>query len=343
MALGEAAARSTTPVAVADWLALRKPAPMRLTHLFPPFDRFAGETPREILKIPSMMSDRERDFLYNIVRRYYTGAGRIVDAGIFLGGSTNCFAAAIRQSGRHAAIVKKWPKPILSLERGIVSNTMPAFFARHGIGLDYKPGDSFAPLLETYVAPCKDLVELRVGDILECGEISDRIEILFLDVLKNASIAAYAIGEYFPKLIPGRSIVIQQDYFFEGLPFIKTYQEFFARQFEYVGEVGSSGVFRCIAKVSKDDIQEVVGGLPASEQIRLASVALQRSNDPLRRLMMALSKTLLVHDLEGAQAARAYLAFVEGEFAGEISSGLPQRLARPLESMRKLCGAAKAQ
>jgi hypothetical protein len=311
---------------------------MRLTHLFPPFDRFIGEIPRDILKIPSMMSDRERDFLYNVVRRYYTGAGRIVDAGIFLGGSTNCFAAAIRQNGRHMAIIKKWPRPILSLERGVVSNTMPAFFARHGIGLAYKPGDSFADLLDEYVAPSKDLVELRVGDILESGEINDRIEILFLDVLKNASIAAYAVRQYFPKLIPGRSIVIQQDYFFEGLPFIKTYQEFFARQFEYVGEVGSSAVFRCIAKVDKNDIEEVVAGLPADEQIRLASIALQRSNDPLRRLMMAMSKTLLIHELQGAQAARAYLGFVEGEFAGEIGAGLPQRLVRPLQSLRHLCG-----
>ncbi|HEY2179472.1 MAG TPA: hypothetical protein VGH15_12905 [Caulobacteraceae bacterium] len=301
-----------------------------------------GEAPPEVLATPSMMSENERVFLYNLVRRYYTGAGRVLDAGIFLGGSTNCFADAIRENPRFDRITAKWPKPVLSLERAMVSATMPAFFNRHGIGLKYKSGDSFADLLEKYVAPCKDLVELRIGDILECGEINDRIEICFLDVLKNPNIAAYAIKQYFPRLIPGRSIVIQQDYFFEGLPFIKTYQEFFADQFEYVGEVGSSAIFRCIAKVDKAAIDRVVGGLAPEEQVRLASIALQRSIDPTRRFMMAMSKTLLIRELHGDDAARAYLEFAEAEYAGEIEPAAPQRLAGPLKALRKLCGMEEA-
>jgi predicted O-methyltransferase YrrM len=338
MALNEAVLPAAAPGPVAERLALHKPAAMRMVHLHPPFDRYMGDVPPRVLATPSMMSENERVFLYNLVRRYYTGAGRVLDAGIFLGGSTNCFAAAIRENPRFARITAKWPKPVLSLERAVVSSTMPAFFARHDVGTEYKSGDSFADLLEEYVAPCKDLVELRIGDILECGEINDRIEICFLDVLKNPNIAAFAIKQYFPKLIPGRSIVIQQDYFFEGLPFIKTYQEYFSDQFEYVGEVGSSAIFRCIAKVDRAAIDAVVGGLPAEDQIRLASIALQRSIDPTRRFMMAMSKTLLINELEGAEAARGYLEFAQAEFAGEIEPAAPQRLAGPLKSLRKLCG-----
>lgn len=339
MALTEAVVATPKPGPVAERLLLQKPAPMRLVHLYPPFDKYMTPVPEKVLSTPSMMSENERIFLYNLVRRYYTGGGRVVDAGIFLGGSTNCFAEGIRQNPRYSHITAKWPKPVLSLERAVVSNTMPAFFARHGIGGGaYETGDSFADLLEGYVEPCKDLVELRIGDIMECGEINDRIEILFLDVLKNPSIAAYAIKQYFPKLIPGRSIVIQQDYFFEGLPFIKTYQEFFGAQFEYVGEVGSSAIFRCIARIDKAAIEKVVDGLPAEAQIRLASVAMQRSNDPVRRFMMAMSKTLLIHEFMGAEAARAYLESAEAEYVGEITPTVPNRLAQPLKALSKLVG-----
>ena len=341
MALTEAVASTPVTRAVAERLTLQKPLPMRMVHLYPPFDRYMTPVPDKVLTTPSMMSENERVFLYNIVRKYYTGGGRIVDAGIFLGGSTNCFAEGVRQNSRREHIVGKWPKPILSLERAVVSNTMPAFFARHGIGEGYEAGDSFAPLLESYVKGCEDLVELRVGDIMECGDIADRIEILFLDVLKNPHIAAYAIKQYFPKLIPGRSIVIQQDYFFEGLPFIKTYQEFFGAQFEYIGEVGSSAIFRCIARVEKAAIDKVVGGLPTEAQLRLASTALQRSNDPTRRFMMAMSKTLLIHELDGPDAARAYLKFAEAEFAAEITPTPPNRLAGPLKALHKLVGTGK--
>jgi hypothetical protein len=306
-------------------------------NLYPPFDRYMTEPPSKILATPSMMSDNERTFLYNIVRRYYTGAGRIVDAGIFLGGSTHCFAEGIRENPRFSRITSKWAKPILSLERAIVSPTMPAFFERHGLSFGYKPGDSFADLLKEYLTPCMDLVELKLGDIMEVGDIKERIEICFLDVLKNPNIAAYAVNEYFPKLIPGRSIVVQQDYFFESLPFIKTYQEFFADQFEYLGEVGSSAIFRCQSKIEKAAIQEVTAGLPPQRQLDLASIALQRSHDSVRRLMMAMSKTLLIHKLEGPAAARAYLAFVEGEYAGELDTTVPHRLAQPLKALRRLC------
>jgi hypothetical protein len=318
-------------------MALLKSPPMGMTNLYPPFDRFMAEAPEDVFTTPSMMSTNERLFLYNIANRYYYGAGRIVDAGIFLGGSTRAFAAGIRQNKHLTKILDRWPRPILSLERGVVSPTMPAFFQRNYIGAHYQPGDSFADLLAEFVAPCADLVELRVGDIVEHGRTKDRIEILFLDVLKNPKIAAFAVAEYFPRLIPGRSIVVQQDYFFESLPFIKTYQEFFQEQFDYVGEIGSSAIFRCRAKIEKDAIEEVVRGLPAKRQIHLASVALQRSKDPLRRLMMAMSKTLLIHQLNGAAAARTYLGFVEDEFAGEIRHMPASRLAQPLRALRTLC------
>jgi hypothetical protein len=312
-------------------------APMRMARLAAPFHRLLTEAPPEVMTTPSMMSDAERWLLYNLAQRYYRGAGQIIDAGIFLGGSTHCFAAGLRRNERTAEATTRWERPIISLERAVVSPTMPGFFARHGFGRHYAPGDSFADLLVETVKPHLDLVELRIGDIVEMGSVDDRIEILFLDVLKNQKIANFAIQEYFPNLIPGRSIVIQQDYFFEGLPFIKTYQEFFGQAFEYIGEVGSSAVFRCVERITQAEVRRLMAGLPAAEQLRLNAVALQRSHDPARRLFMALSRARLVFQLEGSAAASAYLAYVEGDFAGELGPGTPERIRAAIRDTRRFC------
>ncbi len=314
-----------------------KPTPMRLAHLFPPFQRLVLEAPASVMTTPSMMSDAERYLLYNLAQRYYRGAGLIVDAGIFLGGSTHCFAAGLRENPRGEAAAERWGKPIVSLERAVVSPTMPGFFARHGFGQHYRPGDSFADLLVATVKPHLDLVELRIGDIVELGEVDDRIEILFLDVLKNQKIADFAVQAYFPALIPGRSMVIQQDYFFEGLPFLKTYQEFFGRYFDYVGEVGSSAVFRCIEKIPTSETRRLTAGLTPDEQLRLNAIALQRSYDPTRRLLMALSRTRLIYQLKGSAAAAEYLAHVEDDFAGELGAATPDRIRAAVRDTLKFC------
>lgn len=329
------------PAAEAESLS-QKPTPMRLASLYPPFHRLTAEAPASVMTTPSMMSDAERYLLYNLAQRYYRGAGLIVDAGIFLGGSTHCFAAGLRDNERTAMACERWGKPIISLERAVVSPTMPGFFARHGFGQHYRPGDSFADLLVSTVKPHLDLVELRVGDIMELGEVDDRIEILFLDVLKNQKIADFAFQEYFPALIPGRSMVIQQDYFFEGLPFIKTYQEFFGRHFDYIGEVGSSAVFRCIEKIPASEVRKLTAGLAAAEQLRLNAIAMQRSGDPTRRLLMALSKARLVYQLKGSAAAADYLAHVEDDFAGELGPGTPDRIRAAVRDTRKFCKLTEA-
>jgi hypothetical protein len=314
----------------------RRATPMRFAVLQPPFHKMAAEGPASVLTTPSMMSEPERYLLYNLARRYYRGLGRIVDAGIFLGGSTQCFADGLRENERTAGACARFGRPILSLERAIVSPTMPGFFARHGFGQHYVKGDSFADLLGQIIEPHRDLAELRIGDIKEVGAVDAPIEILFLDVLKNAKIAQFAFNEYYPNLIPGRSIVIQQDYFFDGLPFIKVYQEHLGPYFEYLGEVGSSAVFRCIAKVP-DAATMALANISPEEQLRLHSTAMQRSLDPSRRLLAALSKARLIFGLSGSEAAADYLRHVESDFSGELGEGVHDRILNAILDTRKFC------
>lgn len=285
-----------------------------------------------------MMSVPERRFLYGLASKYYTGEGLIVDAGIFLGASTMCFGQGLRENENLENAVTTWRRPVVSFERGIVTPTMPAFFKRNSLKFDLNPGDSFAELVRANVRPVADLVDLRVGDIQETGKIDQPIEILFLDVLKLPEITKFVIENYFPRLIPGRSIVIQQDYFYDLLPYIKTYQEYFSEYFTYVGEIGSTGVFLCTSQIPQDAATNIEEKLDSDGQIRLASIALQRSIDPTRRFLMALSKARLIRKVLGAKAAQSYLQFVKSEYPDADIDGIP-RLREALRAAELACRA----
>lgn len=311
--------------------------PLRTVRLNAFFAPLLGPVPPSSLDTPSMMSAPERQFLFGLASRYYTGNGIIVDAGIFLGASTRCFGEGVRSNPALEEITRAWPQPIVSYERAIVNPNMPDFFKRHGLAVSAAPGESFEAELRRNVDPVKDLVDLRIGDFMAAPVPDCPVEILFLDVLKTPELSVRAFRQFYGKLIPGRSLVIQQDYFFEELPWIKTHQEALARYFEFVGEVGSSAIFLCTKKIPQAVVDELENDMPPAEQIRLASIAMQRSVDPARRYFMALSKVRLIRKLEGREKARAYLELVKTEFPEQVqaSGRLSHALRRAEEFLDK--------
>jgi hypothetical protein len=231
------------------------------------------------------------------------------------------------------------PKPIIAIEKGIVAPNMPRYFKRWNIPDPPAVGQSFIHLVEHFIAPVADLVNRRFGEANQIGHVDDAIEILFLDVLKNHAVSTFAVNEYFPKLIPGRSIIIQQDYFFDGLPFIKVHQEFFDDKFEYVGEIASSAIFRCISPVTSDDLKRFSQAVrDVDTQIRLVSQTIARTRDPARQVLTAVSKHRLILELQGLERAREYLARLERDFAFFLTGPtVPPRVANAVRAARFLC------
>lgn len=294
---------------------------MRVTRVARPFNKYVGQLPKSVLSVPSMMSVAERRFLYGLASSYYSGEGVIVDAGLFMGASTRCFGEGLRANPNLYQTLVRWKRPIFSFERGIVNSGMPAFFERNKIPTDAKEGDSFEPILRKNIEPVADLVDLKIGDIMETGKVDHPIEILFLDVLKLPEISELAVRRFFTRLIPEKSIVIQQDYFIDTLPFIKIHQEFFADYFEYLGEIGSMAIFRLVKAIPERVINELFAEpLAPATQLRLSSIALHRSIDPARRFMMALSKFRVVRAVSGVEAARAYLSYIKFEYPEQVES-----------------------
>ncbi len=173
---------------------------MRLNAFFAPL---LDSAPPSGLDTPSMMSIAERQFLFGLASRYYTGKGIIVDAGIFLGASTRGFGEGVRSNPALDEITLAWPQPIVSYERAIVNPNMPAFFKKHGLTVSAAPGESFEAELRRNVEPVKDLVDLRIGDFMAATAPESSVEILFLDILKTPGLSVRAFRQFYGKPIPG--------------------------------------------------------------------------------------------------------------------------------------------
>lgn len=315
--------------------------PMRAARMAPSFGQLLGSIDPAAYKTPSMMSMVEKRVLFNLARKHYSGEGVIIDAGIFLGGSTVCFGEGIRGNPHARTIRRNFDKPVISFERGVIGNRMPEFFARNNVTGMGAPGESFADALRANIAGVADMVDLRIGDILETARDCDQpVEILFLDVLKLPEISRFMIRQFFTRLIPGVSVVVHQDYFYELLPYIMVDQEFFQDHFAFIGEACSTALFLCTKAIDDATIDRLEAGLSPDEQQRLISIAMQRSIDPARRFMCALAKTRLINQLHGEDAAYDYLVFARREFPEQTASTLP-RLRQALQAVEKLCAGGR--
>ena len=312
--------------------------PLSFAALEKSYQKYLAPLDSDQLKIQSMIGLNERSFLFHLARDYYIGEGIILDGGIFLGASTYAFASGVRDNKRSRDILSTYPKPVISLDRAIMTNSFVKAFARHGIGKKLALGDSFEDIIRENIADVISFVDLRIGDILNRGLVDQPIEILFLDVLKSPEINAFALRNYFTRLIPGRSIVIHQDYFMDGLFFIRSHQEALADKFRYIGELSSSGVFLCKEAVSIDDVDAAIEkSKNLDAMLNFMDIASARSLDPHRRILMLISKMRLLANRRKYDAARDSMAKVEDliEEVGEHT--FTPRLRRSVAAARHIC------
>ena len=68
----------------------------------------------------------------------------------------------------------------------------------------------------------------RASDILQSSWTGEPIEVLFLDMIKNWVVNDFAIQVFFPFLVPGHSIILQQDYHWGFGPWLHITMELLA-------------------------------------------------------------------------------------------------------------------
>lgn len=268
------------------------------------------DLPHDLRTAISMISVEEKAFLYGLARDHFTGQGAIVDAGIFLGASTRCFFAGLQDN-----LTRKVgdEKAIQSYEYAIATQLMVDMFTRRGIAASIKVGDSFEHLLRQTIEPCQEFVDLHIGDIQQAHWPDRPIEVLFLDVIKTEGINRHVLESFFPYLIPGHSIVVQQDYFVDFLPFIKLSQESLASHFEFVCAIGPSAAFRLTQAIPVKKLREAgkLDDLPQAERLQLLRNAEQRCVGSDRGCLTGLSAVHHLVDSGDKKGATTELARLE--------------------------------
>lgn len=184
--------------------------------------------PVELTKVKTMLSAQELELLYTLGCERYTGRGEIIDGGAFLGGSTLALASGLRDNPR--AFDKQGR--VHSYDRFISDIFVPRFIQ------GYPEGTSTRPYYEGVIAEVASHVTVHEGDITTMPWSHDRdIEILFIDVAKSWEINDFVLHQFFPRLIPGVSTVIQQDYHWPHTPWLSITMELLADHVTYLGSM----------------------------------------------------------------------------------------------------------
>lgn len=272
-----------------------------------------AELPETVQSHVGMISMQERRLLYGLAKEFYTGKGVIVDAGTFLGASTVAFAQGLRDNP--LIDISQIPnKPIHGFERAIAGTNLAVHTDK--VGLPAVPvGESFEGLLRELIEPVSDLVTLHIGDILQyTGDDLHDIEICFLDILKMPEVSRHALRVFVPKMLPG-CFIIQQDYFFSDLPYIKVFNEALADKLRYLGEVRSSAVFQLIEPITDAELDDALSALDDLDRaITLHKQAEARTISPARQYMMRLSRALLYAQADAPDLARETLSEADRQF-----------------------------
>ncbi len=222
----------------------------------------------------TMLTEAERKLLYFLADRYFTDAGHIIDAGCFVGGSTSALGLGLRAWRERAGRA-----PAHRIHAYDLFRAAEWMYEKH-LPRTVAAGASLLPEFERITAPVRDLIDVHEGDITALPRPAGPIEILFVDVAKTPDLSDYVVREFFPALIPGRSIVVQQDYLydFDSAAWLHVTMEHYADYFRIVTDTGVNSVVFLYEKAIPPHLlsQRTIAGIAASDKIRLMARARAR-------------------------------------------------------------------
>ena len=220
-----------------------------------------------------MLMRIEQQLLFGLARDYFCNAGDIVDAGCFLGGSTLALAHGLL--GNPNWLRNRRYRVIHSYDLFVVEPWT--------IGVYFPPetplGTGFEPAYRENIAEVAHLVDVRAGDITASGPPAEPVEILFVDCAKHWVVNDYIVRAFFPLLVSGRSLVIQQDYLYPIYTgWLPVTMEYFSEYFEIVDHTElNSVVFRYRKRIPDVLLQQnLIQNMSTAEMRRLADAAIAR-------------------------------------------------------------------
>lgn len=241
--------------------------------------------------IPSMISFDERRYLQWLSQERYTGAGAIVDCGPLLGGSTVALAEGLRRNPRVPDTLKA--DRICSYDLFEYYRYMTGLFAGE---LEPAARESLLPRFLANTEPWRPMIRAHPGDVQRFAWSGEPIELLFIDLAKSWTLQAHLLREFFPALIPGVSIIVQQDYFFQGCPWIHVVMECLSDYVTPVHGTDGSTLGFVLDRAIPDKLLHIdyERELSAPDKGRLIERAAQRFTGARRLVVMTAQATLLL-------------------------------------------------
>jgi len=204
-----------------------------------------------------------------LAKSYYTGAGKIVDAGAFLGGSAYCFGYGLSENDNIEDKNKRIESYDMFKSKGkyYLDFIRVNFLTRQqqpGVAIQYihdlpEEEYDFEELYRFQTARYEDYININKGDFTKMSwDKSNPIEILFIDLAKAKKVNDHCVTEFFECLIPGKSVLIQQDYY-SMLTYLHLIMEYFDDHFEFVADAGGgSRSFICTKAISASQAETAV-------------------------------------------------------------------------------------
>jgi hypothetical protein len=216
--------------------------------------------PERVNDYPTMLNVEEKQLLYMFARDYVRD-GAIIDAGCFLGGSTVALSSGLAK--------RPWARSQIHTYDLFTLDSSSAW-SYPDLVRGIEVGASTRPRFDELMAGLLERVTVYEGDICETNWSGEAIDLLFVDVAKEWEINDHVTREFFPSLVPGRSILIQQDLVHEWLPWITITMGLFDDAFEFVGVAeSSSAVYVCRRAISVNEIPDRLDDLPSEQKLEL--------------------------------------------------------------------------
>jgi len=206
----------------------------------------------ELSFIPTMLTPEEKKMLVWLTQFYYTGEGEIVDLGSFLGGSTIHLSHGlsknkldVKEKRVHAYDRFKLDKH--HIEKWLTKNK-----------INYTSSDVF-PLVKEMLKDYNKYINFNQGDFTNSNSFQKPIEILFIDISKTWELSDVIVKNFFSQLIPGKSIVIQQDMLYVNCPWVHAVMFRLKDYFKLISYTEQNSViFLNTAKIGKEAVNWVL-------------------------------------------------------------------------------------
>ncbi|MEM7731465.1 MAG: hypothetical protein AAF280_01630 [Pseudomonadota bacterium] len=220
--------------------------------------------------VPSMLSGEETRFYFWLTRHMADVGGHIVDLGCFAGGSTAYLAEGNRAGGGRAKV--------FAFDRFHVSEKAKEAHL-YAKGVPRFEGTNMLPLSRELLAPWPNVV-FRKGRIEEQDWTQGAISVLVQDASKNADATARMAEMFFPCLIPGVSVLVQQDELHWKEPWAAVLMEKVKGCFEPLCHIpGGMMVYRCVREVTADVLKVGVDDMDDAAMIAALEGAKMRLED----------------------------------------------------------------